>query len=578
VAAAPEGCQALIGVSDETAWGGVRREVERRSRASVRRDRARAGDAALLAIVLALVVVAGAVLAAREAGESERRAADRRLTAVTEAAAAEFSGAVVEAERLARSRAADPIVVRALARGDTGTLTRIAQVDAIAVVRRSRIVAGTPPGTNEPVRRSADVVDRGRTIGSVLTTVRFDDALVERLERAARVRPGEEIVLVVRGRIAARDTGARLAVPSAVATVVQDGERFRAASAQLVAGRADVRVAALTPLALIDEAATDRRNDVLLAIFATLAALALLGVAAVIWQRQRGIARRATAIEHDRRNVRDALSLVGDALASTHDTEALLPVIVETAMEAAGATGAQLLRDEAEVMRAGRPSASKTPLVLPLGEDDDGHTLKLLLYAPAGGPLPEARELAEWFVSQAAIALENARLHGIVKRQAITDPLTGLANRRRFVEALEAELSRAERFQTKLAVVIADLDDFKNVNDTYGHEVGNDVLRAFADLITGTLRDVDVAARLGGEEFAMLLPQTDLDGGLALAERIRSEFAASSIVTPDGVPLRVTSSFGVASSPLTSTVDGLLRAADGALYRAKAEGKDRVAA
>jgi diguanylate cyclase (GGDEF)-like protein len=104
------------------------------------------------------------------------------------------------------------------------------------------------------------------------------------------------------------------------------------------------------------------------------------------------------------------------------------------------------------------------------------------------------------------------------------------------------------------------------------------VLRAFADLITGTLRDVDVAARLGGEEFAMLLPQTDLDGGLALAERIRSEFAASSIVTPDGVPLRVTSSFGVASSPLTSTVDGLLRAADGALYRAKAEGKDRVAA
>ena len=82
--------------------------------------------------------------------------------------------------------------------------------------------------------------------------------------------------------------------------------------------------------------------------------------------------------------------------------------------------------------------------------------------------------------------------------------------------------------------MIADLDDFKNVNDGFGHEVGNDVLRAFADVITDTLRDVDVAARLGGEEFAMLLPQTDLEGGLALAERIRAGFAATPLTTPDG--------------------------------------------
>jgi diguanylate cyclase (GGDEF)-like protein len=285
---------------------------------------------------------------------------------------------------------------------------------------------------------------------------------------------------------------------------------------------------------------------------------------------------RTRAIENERKNVRDALSLVGDALASTHDTEALLPVIVQTAVEAAGATGARLLRNDTEVMRAGRPSASKSPLVLTLGEDDEGHALRLLLYAPAGGPQPAARELAEWFVSQAAIALENARLHGIVKRQAITDPLTGLANRRRFVEALEAELSRAERFGTELAVVIADLDDFKNVNDSFGHEVGNDVLRAFADTISATLRDVDVAARLGGEEFAMLLPHTDLEGGLSLAERIREAFKATPIQTPDGRSVRVTGSFGVAANPPIVTADGLLRSADGALYRAKAAGKDRV--
>ena len=124
--------------------------------------------------------------------------------------------------------------------------------------------------------------------------------------------------------------------------------------------------------------------------------------------------------------------------------------------------------------------------------------------------------------------------------------------------------------------MIADLDDFKNVNDSFGHEVGNDVLRAFADVITDTLRDVDVAARLGGEEFAMLLPQTDIEGGLALAERIRAGFAATPLTTPDGRSLRVTGSFGVAANPPTSTADGLLRSADGALYRAKAAGKDRV--
>jgi diguanylate cyclase (GGDEF)-like protein len=360
--------------------------------------------------------------------------------------------------------------------------------------------------------------------------------------------------------------------------VAHAGRAYRTASAQLVAARPDIRVATLRPLAVIDDAAARRRNDVLLATLATVAALGLLVVAGLTWRRQRRYERRTHAIERDRRTVRDALSLVGDALASTHDTEALLPVIVQTALEAAGATGARLLRDDVEVMRAGRPSASKSPLVLTLGEDDDGHMLRLHLYAPAGGPLPEARELAEWFVSQAAIALENARLHGIVKRQAITDPLTGLANRRRFVEALEAELNRAERFDTDLAVVIADLDDFKNVNDSYGHEVGNDVLRAFADLITATLRDVDVASRLGGEEFAMLLPQTDVEGGVALAERIRATFAATDVAMPDGGSVRVTGSFGVASNTAGASVDTLLRAADGALYRAKAAGKDRVEA
>jgi diguanylate cyclase (GGDEF)-like protein len=563
-------------VNEETAWAGPPSGIERRSPTAVRFGGVRAGDAALLAIVVAIVLVVGAVVVAREAGASERRSADRRLAAVTEAAAGGFVDAVEAAEALVRRRAVDETVVRALASGDQRTLRRIAHADDVTFVRRGRVVAGQSPGATTPVRRSADVVDGGRSIGSVLSTVRLDDALARRLERAARIRPGEEVLLLVGGRIVAGAEPAALDVPVGTSTVERNGVSFRAVAASLVGGRPDVVVATLMPMALIDRAADDRRNAVLFALLASLATLALVAVAALIWRRQRRLAFRTRAIENERRNVRDALSLVGDALASTHDTEALLPVIVHTAVEAAGATGARLLRDDVEVMRSGRPSASKSPLVLPLGEDDEGRPLLLQLYAPAGGPLPEARELAEWFVSQAAIALENARLHGIVKRQAITDPLTGLANRRRFIEALEAELNRAERFETELAVVIADLDDFKNVNDSFGHEVGNDVLRAFADVITETLRDVDVAARLGGEEFAMLLPQTDLDGGLALAERIRAGFAAAMLTTPDGRSLRVTGSFGVAANPPTATADGLLRSADGALYRAKAAGKDRV--
>ena len=133
-------------------------------------------------------------------------------------------------------------------------------------------------------------------------------------------------------------------------------------------------------------------------------------------------------------------------LASTHDTEALLPVIVHTAVEAAGATGARLMRDDVEVMRSGgrarrrRRWCCRSAMTMTAGRSCCSSTRRQEALCP--------RRSAEWFVSQAAIALENARLHGIVKRQAITDPLTGLYNRRRFVEALEAELSRAERFAT----------------------------------------------------------------------------------------------------------------------------------
>src|SRR5439155_18606242 len=147
---------------------------------------------------------------------------------------------------------------------------------------------------------------------------------------------------------------------------------------------------------------------------------------------------------------------------------------------------------------------------LELGAEDGTEEIALQLWPATGAFDQRTRALAQSLASQASIALENARLHGIVQRQAITDELTELANRRYFMETLETELRRAERFSEALALVFADLDDFKRVNDRFGHNVGDDVLRAFADVVRKRVRTIDLAARLGGEEFAVLLLETDL--------------------------------------------------------------------
>ena len=516
----------------------------------------------LFAVAAVATLALVSVLVANAASDAYRRSVDERLTVLANDGSTAFDREVERVESTARGLANDSDVARALARSEGAALERFA-TPGISFWKNGRLLAGDEPGGAPSVRRAFQV----GSVGEVRAELPLDATLEGTLERSAAPRPPDRLVLAVGGTDLPRagtDDGRAGNTP------------VRAAAVQIVRNRPDARLVAVTPLAAVDTAADARRERVLAAAAATLLTLiAALGAYAV-WRTRRRRVARSERIERDRRHVREALSLVGDALAASHDTEALLPVIVQTAMEAAGATEARLLRGDEEVVRAGRRSSSRAPLVLALGTDDDGNPLRLLMYSPGGGPSEDARELAEWFVSQAAIALENARLHGIVKRQAVTDDLTGLANRRRFVEALEAELNRAERFGTELAVVIGDLDDFKSINDRFGHEFGNDVLRAVGDLLRASSRDVDVAARLGGEEFAMLLPQTDLAGGAAAAERLREGLARLSLPSPDGGRLRVTASFGVASYPPTDSVDHLLRLADSALYRAKAEGKDRV--
>jgi diguanylate cyclase (GGDEF)-like protein len=163
------------------------------------------------------------------------------------------------------------------------------------------------------------------------------------------------------------------------------------------------------------------------------------------------------------------------------------------------------------------------------------------------------------------------------ERLASTDALTGLRNRRSFVELAERELARARRYNAEVALVLIDLDHFKLVNDRHGHQAGDRVLANTAAILARELRDLDVIARHGGEEFAMLLPQTGTAGAVEVAERARRRLAEA-VVTIDGAAIRITASMGVAAiaGPGATSLDDLLRRADAALYRAKGAGRDRV--
>jgi diguanylate cyclase (GGDEF)-like protein len=164
-----------------------------------------------------------------------------------------------------------------------------------------------------------------------------------------------------------------------------------------------------------------------------------------------------------------------------------------------------------------------------------------------------------------------------VASQASTDSLTGLANRRMLDEELALEWRRADRVGDSLAFVLLDLDDFKRVNDNHGHQAGDAVLRAVGEILGSGVRQVDLAGRYGGEEFALILPETDLAGARKLAERLRVALAQAHIELPGGGSLQATASFGVAVKGKLSSAEELVSAADEALYEAKRAGKNRVA-
>ncbi len=162
---------------------------------------------------------------------------------------------------------------------------------------------------------------------------------------------------------------------------------------------------------------------------------------------------------------------------------------------------------------------------------------------------------------------------------SVRDPLLPLFNRRFLTEQLALEVGRARRYTRPLSIVLADLDHFKRINDQYGHLIGDDVLSAFVALVSAQLRVSDWAARFGGEEFVFVLPETELEAGRIVAEKLRTTCAAAPLVTNAGA-IPVTASFGVASfaaeDAAANTPELLLRRADEAMYRSKEAGRNRV--
>lgn len=177
------------------------------------------------------------------------------------------------------------------------------------------------------------------------------------------------------------------------------------------------------------------------------------------------------------------------------------------------------------------------------------------------------------FISHTSV---EARYHEEIYQLATHDALTDLYNRRHFIEMIEKEIARSLRHARPLALCIVDVDLFKPVNDRYGHISGDEVLRQIAALVHKHVRGDDIAARIGGEEFAVLLPECDATAAQVFAERLR-ESVADAVFRPGGDPQRITISVGIAVlAPGRETRPTLMAAADAALYRAKAEGRNRV--
>jgi len=209
-----------------------------------------------------------------------------------------------------------------------------------------------------------------------------------------------------------------------------------------------------------------------------------------------------------------------------------------------------------------------------------GNAIGVMQIAPETGTITSSRDkrLLVVFTSAAAVAIDNSLLHKTTEELTIIDALTGLHNYRYFHNKLADELRRADRYRQKLSVLMLDLDHFKEVNDRFGHQSGNVILKEVSVIIRHCVRDIDVVARYGGEEFVVILPQTDEKEAYVIAERIRDSIEKNMFPDSQGrKEIQITISIGVATYPEgVHSLDQLIEKVDKALYSAKAEGRNIV--
>jgi diguanylate cyclase (GGDEF)-like protein len=432
-------------------------------------------------------------------------------------------------------------------------------------------LAGVVRGREHPERIVSNIADSWNAIGAALVVVTADAPAAELgtwavLALALIAQCGTDLLSAT-----VREWLGRGIAPAAQARVI------------LTVYAID---ACLTPVGLLVAMAAAGEAYAFLLVLPLLALLAAL--AADRGARIREAVDRLDELteEHDRLD--RAVHRIGEAFGSKLDRAALVDIGLRTAVEAldadAGRAGKTIGDVGAEAMDAAEAAARATGALRMTRHGDDAAIAQplsdgvILVVARRGRDFTQDDQvLFGYLARQTALAIENVELHDRLRTQATVDEVTGLANHRRFQEALQHEAARTSRSGRPTGLALVDIDSFKAINDGYGHQLGDAVLRAVAGVVGGPCRATDVAARYAGDVLAVVLSDTDLDGAWTIGESIRRGVEALTLELPDGTPLRVTVSVGVAVLE-TGEQDGsaLIEAADIALSGAKRQGRNRT--